>query len=117
MSSNQPTNYGDFRDSVELALDAEDSNAKKEVLETLDDVVANNADRLHFPGDESATTNQRLTAGDGPYNALIVHEDGSGIDEGIVDHYHHGEALIVEYIDGSGNTYALGDVEEIDPKQ
>lgn len=102
----QPTNYGDIRESFALALDAEAPEAKEAVLGTVDDAVGNNAHHLHFPGD-------------GPvepvYSALIVHEGGSGIDTGIVAHHYDGQTLVVEYADDTTTRYPFGSVEEINP--
>jgi hypothetical protein len=71
----RPTNYPGIRESFALALEAEAPEDKAAVLQTVDDAVANHSHQLHFPGD-------------GPvepiYSALIVHEDGSGIDSRIV---------------------------------
>jgi hypothetical protein len=98
----QPTNYGDIRESFALALDAEAPEAKAAVLQTVDNAVANHSHRLHFPGD-------------GPvepvYSALIVHEDGSGI----VGHRYDEQTLVIEYDDDTTTRYPFGSVEEINP--
>ena len=106
MSSNQPTNYGDIRESFALALSAEAPEAKEAVLQTVDDAVANHSHQLHFPGDGPIKET---------YSALIVHEDGSGIDTGMVDHYHDEQTLVVEYADGSTTRYPFGSVEDLNP--
>jgi hypothetical protein len=102
----QPTNYGDIRESFALALEAEAPEAKAAVLQTVDDAVANHSHQLHFPGD-------------GPvepvYSALIVHEDGSGIDSGIVGHHYEEQTLVVEYADDTPTRYPFGYVQEINP--
>ena len=101
MSSKQPTNYAHFREAAKLALDAEDSEDTETVLETLDEAIANNADLLEFPNDDL------------PYSALIVHEGGSSVESGIVDYFHDGQTLVVEYVGGSTEKFLYGNVEDV----
>lgn len=102
----QPTNYADIRESFALALEAEALEVRAAVLQTVDDVVANHSHQLHFPGDGPVES---------VYSALIVHEDGSGIDSGIVSHRYDEQALVVEYDDDTTTRYPFGSVEEINP--
>lgn len=104
MSSKQPTNYEHFREATKLALDAEGSEETETVLETLDEAIANNADLLEYPGDEEY---------DRPYSARIDHEGGEDKETGIVDHYHQGQRLIVEFVCGSTKEYLYGTIVEI----
>lgn len=102
----RPTNYGDIRESFALALEAEAPEAKEAVLQTVDDAVANHTHHLHFPGDGPVKPT---------YSAAIVHEDGSGVDTGIVAHHYDGQTLVVEYADDTTTRYPFGTVEEINP--
>lgn len=109
MSSNQPTNYADIRESFALALEAETPEAKEAILQTVDDAVANHSDQLHFPGDGPAEQARES------YSAFIIYEGGSGTDTGIVAHHYDEQTLIVEYENSTTTRYPFGTIEEINP--